>query len=96
MVASKRDVDGYLEAPPILSNERKGPGKLFRVYRDVKLPIYVGIIVNHYKDHYYPTSIQWKVFEFFFRGSMDFPMNEIFRFCFTFWKPPKKGELGTS
>ena len=32
----------------------------------------------------------------FFRGSMDFPMNDIFRFCFTFWKPPKRGELGTS
>ena len=30
---------------------------------------------------------------FFFVAQWDFPMNEIFRFCFTFWKPQKKAKL---
>ena len=31
--------------------------KLFRVYRDEIQPSYIGIIINHYKDPYKPTSI---------------------------------------
>ena len=36
------------------------------VYGDEFLPRYIGIIINHYKDPYKPTRIQWKVVRFFF------------------------------
>ena len=29
--------------------------------RDEKLPSYMGIVMNHYKDPYSTTSISWKV-----------------------------------
>ena len=41
---------------------------LFRVYRGWKLPSYVGIVMNHYKDPHEPTSISWKVGPVFYRG----------------------------
>ena len=52
-----------------VSNEKKT--WLFRVYRGlymVILPSYVWIIINHYEDPYYPTSIMERKL-FFFRGS---------------------------
>ena len=53
--------------------------QLFRLYiGDNKLPSHVGIIINHYKDPYWPTSISWKVSgQVFFRGS-----DEIYRLKF--------------
>ena len=30
---------------------------LVGLYREYTTQVYIGIIINHYKDHYYPTSI---------------------------------------
>ncbi len=49
---------------------------------DYTIPSYIGIITNHYKDPYQPTSISWKVGPGFFRGSCDF-FNR--KFC---WMTP--------
>ena len=43
---------------------KKGPW-LFRLYRGLLLPNYMGILISQYKDPYKPTRIQWKVGGFF-------------------------------
>ena len=48
----------------IWAMEKKGPW-LFKVYREWDLRRYIGIIVNHHKDPYWTTRIQWKVRGFF-------------------------------
>ena len=51
---------------------KKGPW-LFRVFLgDQKLPSYMGIIINHYKDPYKPTSIM-ESRRVFFVAQMGFP-----------------------
>ncbi len=42
---------------------------LLRVHRGLYY-LYVGIIINHWKDPYQPTRIQWKVRPFFFVAQM--------------------------
>ena len=39
-----------------MSHEKRAPGWLGYI-GDEKLPSYMGIIINHYKDPYQPTSI---------------------------------------
>ena len=39
-----------------MSNEKRAPGYLLYIV-DEKLPSYMGIIMNHYKDPYQSTSI---------------------------------------
>ena len=98
VVASKRDVDGYLEAPTNFEQWKKhGPLVVVEGFfiGEVKLPMYVGIIVNHYKDPYSPTIIQWKVFEFFFSWLNRISHERDFPLLFHLLEAPKKGEVGT-
>ena len=48
-----------------MSNEKRAPGWLGYI-GDYTDPIFLGIIISHYKDPYKPTRIQWKVRSFFF------------------------------
>ena len=34
---------------------------LFRLYRGLYYPLHIGTTINHYRDPYLPTRIQWKV-----------------------------------
>ena len=58
---------------PHLSHEKN----LFvEAIQGIILPNYIGIIINHYKDPYKPTRIQWKVVSGFFSlltSSISFP-----------------------
>ena len=49
--------------------------------------LYRDYFINHHKDTYQPTRIQWKVV-FFFRGSNDFfhDMERVFPYTFFVWK----------
>ena len=58
-----------------MSNE-KNPGCLVYIGDEI-LPSYIGILINHYKDPYEPTRIQWKVGPGFLgRGSIN--INGVF------------------
>ena len=49
-----------------LEQWKKGPPGWLGYIGDEILPRYIGIIINHYKDPYKPTRIQWKVIFGFF------------------------------
>ena len=74
-----------LMAPKIpihLSNEKK-TGCLGCIGYEI-LPSFMGIIINHYKDPYKPTRIQWKVIRFFFAhlallGWRVHALNQVFQ-----------------
>ena len=54
-----------LSCPRCPSCEPRNEPWWFRSYRGLYLPSYMGIIINHCKDPYLPSRIQWKVGGFF-------------------------------
>ena len=61
-----------------MSDEKSGYPGCLGCIGDDKLPNYIGIIINHYKDPYSTTSISWKVRPCYVRfsseGSRNFPI----------------------
>ena len=52
-----------------LSNEKRPPGCLVYIGDEI-LPSYIGILINHCKDPYEPTSLM-ESRRIFFRGSVE-------------------------
>ena len=68
------------------------------LYRGLRYPL-ITIIINHDKDPYSTTRIQWKVMPSFFRGSLEFISYVLLKNkpvfgCWFFWQvtPPFNGK----
>ena len=67
------------------SSHTPEPRKKLGYIGDGKLPSYIGITINHYKDPYWPTSLKWKVRGFFFMAHLTFLIH-------FFWTLPLFGK----
>ena len=65
----RRNLRRFHTFPTVKFHEQWTNPWLFAAKKGIILPSYVGSIINHYKDPYKTSRIQWKVRPGFFRGS---------------------------